>query len=509
MRRSHNPLEISGRPGKERSDSFRKKIKFVFKLAALAGLSVGAVYGGRTALERYVWQNPAYALSDLRVTTDGLLTRAQIVEITGLQDGENIFRVDLKKARLALDQLPQVERVEVRRVLPDRVDIKISERQPVAWVAASASARLGTDGEAFLVDVRGFVMRSRKILPEHMALPVITGIVMEDVAPGQKLPSAEALCAVELIRLAADDLKWQPRVVDISKGYCLTVTDNRRARVTFGFDSLEEQLSKLRQLIELVEPTQKEFVSVNLMLERSIPVVFAQPSNNSGLPEAKGGKQKSSSGKGGTPPSSSKLGEDAPRNEPLSQDSLKTASVSIGSKGVPLGVSGGIVESSKEPPIEVAVGAVTKPNSAASAASSRVAAGFSKQPVEPTSDRSGAIAGRETEASIRSRSKAASVVSTPATQVSSRQAQSLEKEPIQRTGARKVSKAKSNRTGGSNRAVLAERAASPSERTGSSPASGARSSRGVGPSLKGPSAGGDRPSLSPSEALRKLFSPHG
>jgi hypothetical protein len=77
------------------------------------------------------------------------------------------------------------------------------------------------DTRAYLVDTRGYVMRTRKVLPEHLALPVLIGVVMEDVAPGQKLPTAEAMAAVELLRLSADDLRWQPRVVDVSKGYCL------------------------------------------------------------------------------------------------------------------------------------------------------------------------------------------------------------------------------------------------------------------------------------------------
>ena len=208
------------------------------------------------------------------MSTDGLLTRKQVLEIMELEEGRNIFTVDLAKARAALDALPQVERLDVRRVLPDRVDIRISERQPVAWVAKAPDSELGLNTGAYLVDTRGYVMRMRKVMPEHLALPVITGVVMEDVAPGQKLPSMEALSALELIRASVDDLRWQPRVVDVSKGYCLVVTDQRRAKITFGFDNIEGQLSRLRQLIDFVEPSQREFQTVNLMLERNVPVTF-------------------------------------------------------------------------------------------------------------------------------------------------------------------------------------------------------------------------------------------
>jgi hypothetical protein len=203
------------------------------------------------------------------------LTRAQVLELLEVWEGKNIFTVDVEKMKRDLDELPQVEKADVRRQLPDRLDIRITERQPVAWVAASAEVELGTGVSSLLVDGRGFVMRTRKVLPEHLALPRIIGVVMEDVAPGQKLPTLEALSALELIKLCADDLRWQPRVVDVSKGYCLLVTDDRRARVTFGFDNVEGQLGRLKQLLDYVEPQNRDLQSVNLMLERNIPVVFA------------------------------------------------------------------------------------------------------------------------------------------------------------------------------------------------------------------------------------------
>jgi hypothetical protein len=91
-----------------------------------------------------------------------------------------------------------------------------------------------------------------------------------------------------------EDLRWQPRVVDVSKGYCLVVTDDRKAKVTFGFDNIGGQLDRLRQLLDYVEPQNRELQSVNLMLERNIPVVFAPPPAPPALPvnDPKTGKPK-------------------------------------------------------------------------------------------------------------------------------------------------------------------------------------------------------------------------
>ena len=47
--------------------------------------------------------------------------------------------------------------------------------------------------------------------------------------------------------------RFQIREIDVSKGYCLVVTDKNRTRVTFGFDNLDTQLHRLEQF--LVTPT--------------------------------------------------------------------------------------------------------------------------------------------------------------------------------------------------------------------------------------------------------------
>jgi cell division septal protein FtsQ len=290
-KRSQSLLEVTARPDKERRVLIRKRVGICLKGILTAAFVSVVVFGGRSAVQRLIWENPSYAISDIRFSTDGMLTRVQVLEALELWEGRNIFSVDIGKLRSVLDALPQVDRAEVRRTLPDRLDIRLVERQPVAWVAASATAELVPGGNAYLVDARGYVMRTRKVLPEHLTLPLITGVHMEDVAPGQRLPSAESIAAIELLRLNADDLRWQPRVVDVSKGYCLVVTDQKKARVTFGFDALEEQLNRLRQLMDTVEPMQRELQTVNLMLERNVPVTFA-PAPPPVVPEikTKGGK---------------------------------------------------------------------------------------------------------------------------------------------------------------------------------------------------------------------------
>ncbi len=280
--RQQHLLEVSIRADKERQRRVRRLAALTFKLLLLGCLGVGAWYGTKQAMRRLVWENRHFFLSDLRVNTDGVLTREQILTVSGLVEGRNIFLYDLGKTRKVLDDLPQVERVEVVRSLPNRIDIEITERQPIAWLAAPGEADPTSSERARLIDARGFVMRSRKILPEYYSLPVITGFDLGNIDDMKRQVTVyEVQAALELLRMNADSTRWQVRSIDISKGYCLVVTDNTHARIVFSTDHISKDLNRLYQIlgtIEAKDPEHRDKIrTVNLFVGRNTPVTFGEP----------------------------------------------------------------------------------------------------------------------------------------------------------------------------------------------------------------------------------------
>jgi hypothetical protein len=67
------------------------------------------------------------------------------------------------------------------------------------------------------------------------------------------------------------------REIDLSKGYCLVVTDKNHTRLTMGFDHLDTQLRRLEQFLIYCDDTRQELATVNLMVQRNIPVTFGKP----------------------------------------------------------------------------------------------------------------------------------------------------------------------------------------------------------------------------------------
>ena len=307
QRRQQHLLEVSVRRDIAVTQRNRAIFFFVCKTILIAGLIIGGYIGGKEGLRRFLWENPDYYLSDVRVTTDGALTREQILSTANIVEGVNIFTIDLEKGRTALDQLPQVERVELQRMLPNKLAITITERRPIAWVVQGANEDPTVSEKAFLIDARGVVMRSRTMLPEYLHLPVITGVEIGNLAPGQKVRSYEMQAALDLVRLSSDNNRFQARKLDLSKGYCVVVTDQKLRKISFGLEGVDKQLDRFMHYLDFLEPSGKEIQTVNLLVERNTPFTFVDPNALDA---------------GDTPPP---IAEKAPPAKPASTKSTPTA----------------------------------------------------------------------------------------------------------------------------------------------------------------------------------------
>ena len=97
------------------------------------------------------------------------------MRIAGLYRGEPLFQLQTDVVMRRLMQDLRVEEAVVRRSLPDKLDMIIKERKPVAIVACEYGY-LDLDRQGKIID--GY--RSLK----SMAIPLITGITLHDVYIG-------------------------------------------------------------------------------------------------------------------------------------------------------------------------------------------------------------------------------------------------------------------------------------------------------------------------------------
>ena len=130
-------------------------------LGTAAIVAVGLYeYGERS------WRFRVESSDNLEITGMQNVTKAQIMEVMGADIGRNIFFVPLAQQKAQLEQIPWVESASVMRFVPNRIQVEIHERTPVAF------ARVGP--RISLIDAGGTLME----LPQKhkYSFPVILGM---------------------------------------------------------------------------------------------------------------------------------------------------------------------------------------------------------------------------------------------------------------------------------------------------------------------------------------------
>jgi len=95
--------------------------------------------------------------------------QARILEVFAADRGRSVLRVPLDARRQQLEAIPWVEQASVRRALPNRLQVEILERKPIAFL------RQGS--ELSLVDVHGVILERPTKGAFHF--PVVAGISEE------------------------------------------------------------------------------------------------------------------------------------------------------------------------------------------------------------------------------------------------------------------------------------------------------------------------------------------
>ncbi len=162
-------------------------------LAALAGYALWTTFHA-----------PALAVRSVEVVGADRLGAVRVARLAGVPLGVNLFRVNLYRARLAVERDPLVASATVSRALPNMVRVVVRERCPV-FVVAYAGQLFEADGEGVLF---------RPILKPTPRLPVLQLTNVGMVRLGAHLPVGVLKPALTCLALAARDrmLVWKIKV---------------------------------------------------------------------------------------------------------------------------------------------------------------------------------------------------------------------------------------------------------------------------------------------------------
>jgi cell division septal protein FtsQ len=276
---------------KLRSDQVRAaRVRVVTILVCLLFGTFFGIYllwrTGEVLLDKFVYENPDFAVLNIEVRTDGVLSPERLRANSNVRIGANLIRLDLATVKRDVEMDSAVETASVERVLPHTLRIRVTERAPVAQVNAPCVDKSGNFSFAITqLDKKGVAMKPRDprqcVVPMaelNPQLPVIVGLnaaklKQGDSIPVEDLPRAQAaldlVCAFSHSPMAGlVDLK----TVDISNPAIVVVTTGQGGQITFATDNFDRQLARWRKIFDLGASQQRSIASADLAVENNIPV---------------------------------------------------------------------------------------------------------------------------------------------------------------------------------------------------------------------------------------------
>jgi cell division protein FtsQ len=116
------------------------------RLIVGAGLITAALCAAGWAGWRAFENHDLLALRDVEVVGNTRVAKAAILAKAGLELGEKLPWLKLAAAESAVRAIPGVGEVEIRRMYPSRIEIRVKEKQPVAMAYARGWYGMAPDG---------------------------------------------------------------------------------------------------------------------------------------------------------------------------------------------------------------------------------------------------------------------------------------------------------------------------------------------------------------------------
>ncbi|MDR1149210.1 MAG: FtsQ-type POTRA domain-containing protein [Spirochaetaceae bacterium] len=130
--------------------------------------------------------SPCMPLSTVDIRGLNGISRIAVLEQAGIDARSSFMSVNAPAAKEALSSMPLIEKVDIVKHFPDAIEIIITNRVPVAVSAAYIGGRT----VPVFFDKNGvlFQIGQREGMTVDGALPVLSGLVFENIAPGLRLP---------------------------------------------------------------------------------------------------------------------------------------------------------------------------------------------------------------------------------------------------------------------------------------------------------------------------------
>lgn len=119
-----------------------------------------------------------FQIKFITVNGNNNVSREEIVKLSSIYYGENIFRINKRNSMKSIFQNPYVKMIKIKRIIPNKVVIDIIEREIMAYVPYVGSY-LNIDEEGMILEINPAM--------KNPGLPLVKGLKFETFKVGELL----------------------------------------------------------------------------------------------------------------------------------------------------------------------------------------------------------------------------------------------------------------------------------------------------------------------------------
>ncbi len=125
---------------------------------------------------RWICEAEKFKIREIDIDGNEIVSKKEILKLSGIEKNGSIWNVCLDSVYTRLMKNPFIENVDVHKRLPDRIELRVIEKAPIAL--------LNFQGKFYSIDSEGLVLPSRP--GKLYDLPVISGGFKGGVSTGSR-----------------------------------------------------------------------------------------------------------------------------------------------------------------------------------------------------------------------------------------------------------------------------------------------------------------------------------
>lgn len=185
---------------------------------------------------------PIFQIVSISVEGISALTAEKVIALSGIEEGDNFFTVNTWDAKKSLRQNPFVEAVKIRRVLPNKIIITITERRSIGYIVTSDGyVQVGEDGRLLAIQQQ----------LSNYNLPVISGVDLSELpAIGGFIKNEKLTQVLEILQNCDQSLLDNIAELNVGQEYYIVAYTNQKLEVRLGgLDNIEQRLQDLNVIL--------------------------------------------------------------------------------------------------------------------------------------------------------------------------------------------------------------------------------------------------------------------